>query len=368
MEKIVKPVVNLVLLGKGNVGSAWLSLFLQLKQFNKQHVTLNLIAVSNSTRALIEPQGLEQNSINNFRELSRVCDLSQLIEQVSALSLSNTVVVDLTASKLVANHYLDFASLGWHIVSANKLPLTISSERYQRLTEVLAENKSFWGVNATAGAALPIQNSLTELLQAGDKLVSIEGVFSGSLSYLLTRYDGKQSFTDLLKEACDKGFTEPDPREDLSGSDVQRKLLILARLAGQKQNLSDINVAALLPEHLLTGSLSEFWQKKAEIDAYMTDLYLSAQANGKRLAYVAQAQFFNKVVESKVGLVSKEASNAMVQLTPTDNVFILTTELYQTNPLIIRGPGAGAEITATAINIDINKFITQLAVLAENQK
>lgn len=364
----MKPVVNLVLLGKGNVGSAWLSLFLQLKQFNKQHVELNLVAVANSTRALVAQEGLNQDAIDNFRGLSKVCDLPQLIEQISALSLPNILVVDLTASKLVANHYLDFASLGWHIVSANKLPLTISSERYQRLTEVLSEQGSFWGVNATAGAALPVQNSLIELLQAGDKLLSIEGVFSGSLSYLLTTYDGQQSFTELLKDACDKGFTEPDPREDLSGSDVQRKLLILARLAGNKLNLSDISVSPLLPDHLLAGSLPEFWQHRDEIDTYMADLFASAKAHGKKLAYVAQAQFFNKVVESKVGLVSREPSSAVVQLTPTDNVFTLTTEFYQTNPLIIRGPGAGAEITATAVNIDINKFITQLAVLAENQK
>lgn len=368
MESSVKPVVNLVLLGKGNVGSAWLSLFLQLKQFNKQHVDLNLVAVANSTRALINAEGISQEQVNDFRSLSSVCDLPQLIEQISALPLTNTVVVDLTASKLVANHYLDFASLGWHIVSANKLPLTIASERYQRLTEVLAEHSSFWGVNATAGAALPVQNSLVELLQAGDKLLAIEGVFSGSLSYLLTTYDGEQSFTELLKDACDKGFTEPDPREDLSGSDVQRKLLILARLAGYKLNLSDINVTPLLPEALLDGSLPEFWQKKQQIDAFMADLYASAKASGKKLAYIAQAQFFNKIVESKVGLVSREPSSAVVQLTPTDNVFTLTTEFYQTNPLIIRGPGAGAEITATAVNIDINKFITQLAVLAEHQK
>lgn len=364
----MKPVVNLILLGKGNVGSAWLSLFLQLKQFNKQHVVLNLVAIANSTRALIDAQGLSQTAIDDFRSLSKICDLSQLIDQVSELSLSSTVVVDLTASKLVANHYLDFASLGWHIVSANKLPLTVSSERYQRIVDVLAENKSFWGVNATVGAALPVQNSLVELLQAGDKLLSIEGVFSGSLSYLLASFDAEQSFTELLKNACEKGFTEPDPREDLSGSDVQRKLLILARLAGKKLNLSDINVTPLLPEHLLAGSLDEFWQKKPEIDAYMSDVYGSAKANGKKLAYVAQAHFFNKIVESKVGLVDKESNSALVQLTPTDNVFILTTEFYQQNPLIIRGPGAGAEITATAVNIDINKFITQLAVLAEHKQ
>ena len=361
----MKPIVNLVVLGKGNVGSAWLSLFLQLQQFNKQHVELRLLALANSTRCLVSKSGINFEKIDDFNQQARVCDLSQLIEQVVELQLTNVVVVDLTASEQVANHYLDFATLGWHLVSANKLPLTIANERYQRLVEVLTENKCFWGINATVGAALPVQASLSELLQAGDSLQVIEGVFSGSLSYLLNKYDGVGSFTDLVKDACEQGFTEPDPREDLSGKDVQRKLLILSRLAGQQLSLSDIKVEPLLPDSLLQGSVTEFWQKKSEIDSYMADIYKKANGNGQALAYAAEAKLFNKVVEAKVALTSKEKSSALVQLTPTDNVFTLVTDFYCNNPLVIRGPGAGALITATAVNIDINKFITQFAIAAE---
>jgi len=361
----VKPSVNLVLLGKGNVGSAWLSLFLQLQQFNKEYAELNLVAIANSTRYLFNQNGLSQADVAEFNQEGKVAELTQLIEQVSDSGLANVVVIDLTASKLVANHYIDFASLGWHIVSANKLPLTVSSERYHRLVELLKQNRCFWGINATVGAALPVQSSLIELLQAGDKLAAIEGVFSGSLSYLLTRFNGQDSFTELVKEACEKGFTEPDPREDLSGADVQRKLLILSRLSGHQLNLSDIKVAPLLPAELLEGSLTDFWNNKSQIDTFMAETYSQAQSQEHKLAYVAQAKVFNKIIEGKVELVTKAQESALVQLTPTDNVFTFTTDFYRDNPLVIRGPGAGAVITATAVNIDINKYITQLAVATE---
>ena len=365
MELNVKPIVNLVVLGKGNVGSAWLSLLLQQQQINKKHAELRLVALANSKKALVRETGIEQNELNDFDQFASFTDLDSLVQQVSGLKLDNVVLVDLTASEVVANLYLDFATLGWHIVSANKLPLTVSNERYKKLVEVLTQNKSFWGINATVGAALPVQASLSELLQAGDTLKSIEGVFSGSLSYLLATYQGNESFTELVKSACEQGFTEPDPREDLSGSDVQRKLLILSRLTGLTLNLSDIKVEPLLPESLLKGSLQDFWQNKDAIDEYMQQAFDKAQAKGNKLAYAAQARIFNKVVEASVGLVAKSSQSALTQLTPLDNVFTLTTDFYSNNPLVIRGPGAGAIITATAVNIDINKFITQLAVTSE---
>lgn len=364
----MKPIVNLVVLGKGNVGSAWLSLFLQLQQFNKQHVDLRLVGLANSKKALLAEQGIDSSAIQNFEQRGQFIDLESLVEQITRLKLTNVVLVDLTASEQVANLYLDFATLGWHIISANKLPLTVANERYQKLVDVLSQNKCFWGINATVGAALPVQASLVELLQAGDNLQAIEGVFSGSLSYLLASYKGKESFTELVKAACEQGFTEPDPREDLSGKDVQRKLLILSRLTGLKLNLSDIKVEPLLPQHLLTGCIADFWQKQADIDEYMAQAFAKAEAEGKKLAYVAQARLFNKVVEASVGLAMKSTQSALTQLTPLDNVFTLTTDFYNENPLVIRGPGAGAIITATAVNIDINKFVTQLAVVAEKAR
>ena len=265
---------------------------------------------------------------------------------------------------MVADTYSEFAELGWNIISANKRPVTSSVERYKFLVNKLKANSCYWGINATVGAALPVQASLQELIQAGDRVLSISGVFSGSLSYLLTKFDGKQSFTELVRQACEAGITEPDPREDLSGTDVQRKLLILSRIAGYIINLEDIDVDPLLPNDLLAGSLADFWQRSEQIDQFMQNAFENAQRKNNKLAYLAQVRFIDKIAQGKVKLESLPVNNAMTQLTPTDNAFELVTDFYNKNPLIIRGPGAGSEVTATAVNIDLNKYITQIAVAA----
>ena len=191
MSNLNLPKVNLVVLGKGLVGSAWLQGFAEQKAKLKGFAEVNLIAVANSTRFLIDPNGVSQEQIVAFKQHSVVGDLNQLITQVSECQLKNVLVLDLTASNLVADNYLEFAQRGWNVISANKVPLTKSIERHKLLVQTFKQNALFWGINATVGAALPVQTSLSELLQAGDKVNHISGVFSGSLSYLLTHYDGQ---------------------------------------------------------------------------------------------------------------------------------------------------------------------------------
>lgn len=362
----MKPIINLVLLGRGNVGTTWLNLFTEQQARYAEFADVRLVAVANSARFLLNKNGLEISTINKFNDTSTGGQLPALIQQLSELELTNVVVVDVTASQIVSDAYSEFAELGWNIVSANKRPVTSSGERYKFLVKQLKANKCYWGINATVGAALPVQASLQELIHAGDRILSVAGVFSGSLSYLLAKYDGKQSFTALVKEACDAGYTEPDPREDLSGTDVQRKLLILSRIAGYVINLDDIEVQPLLPETLLEGSLADFWERAEAIDSLMAEAHAKAQQANQRLVYLAQVKFIDKVAQAKVQLEALPEANAMSQLAPTDNVFELTTDFYAQNPLIIRGPGAGSEVTAAAVNIDLNKFITSIAVAAES--
>ncbi len=357
--------VNIVLLGKGNVGNAWLSLFEEQKARYADTITVNLVAVANSTKYLLNLAGLSVSEFNDFSDSAITGNLSALTEVVTNAKLDDIVVIDVTASQQITHSYPEFASLGWHIISANKIPGTVSSERYKRLISLLKSNACYWGINATVGAALPIQASLVELIQAGDRILSISGVFSGSLSYLLVKYDGKTSFTDIIKQSHEAGFTEPDPRDDLSGADVQKKLLILARLAGYIINLGDIEVQPLLPEKLLKGSISDFWDNKDQIDSYMAEQFSAAEQENKKLVYQARVSFVDKVALTSVGLTSLSSSNAVTQLSPTDNVFTLKTDFYNENPLIIRGPGAGATVTATAVNIDLNKFVTQVAIANE---
>jgi len=363
MNKLTQ--INVVVLGRGLVGSAWLNGFAEQKAKLQNIADVKLVAVANSTKFLLDANGCDFEHVQNFNDFASGGDLSSLLAQLDGLNLTNVVVLDLTASTKVADAYLEFAERGWNVISANKIPLTKSTERHRLLVNCFKQNDCYWGINATVGAALPIQASLSELLQAGDKLHSISGVFSGSLSYLLTQYDGEQSFTDFVQQAQQAGVTEPDPRDDLSGTDVQRKLLILARVAGFSINLDDIEVEPLLPSDLLQGSINDFWSRKPQIDAYMAARFAEAKANGHKLAYQAKATVVNNIISGQVGLASLPTSNALTQLTPSDNVFTLTTEFYERNPLIIRGPGAGAIVTATAVNIDLNKFILQLAVAAD---
>lgn len=361
----MKPIINIVLLGKGNVGSAWLELFTEQKSRYENIAQVRVVAIANSARFYIKSDGVNTSEMNQFPNQAQVGNLSELTRLIAQLHLDNVIVLDITASKSVADQYLEFAELGWNIISANKIPLTKSSERYKTLVNKLREQHSYWGINATVGAALPIQSSLHELIQAGDRIDTISGVFSGSLSYLLVNYDGKQSFTELVKKACEAGITEPDPRDDLSGIDVQRKLLILSRVAGHIINLSDIQVKPLLPEAFMKGTIVDFWQQHEEIDAYMVEQFNKANEEGKKLCYLGQISFINKIANGKVGLESLSQNNAVTQLKPSDNVFTLKTDFYRENSLIIRGPGAGAIVTATAVNIDLNKFITQVALATE---
>ena len=360
-----KPEINLVVLGKGLVGTAWLQGLAEQQAKLGSFAHVRLVALANSSRFLVDLSGLKAPALESFQQASVAGDLSQLLARLDDSELTNIVVLDLTASTKVADHYLDFAQRGWHLISANKVPLTKSTERHKLLIQTLQHYGCFWGINATVGAALPVQASINELQQAGDRLHSLSGVFSGSLSYLLNRYDGKQSFTELVRQAKEAGVTEPDPRDDLSGTDVQRKLLILSRIAGFSINLDDIEVSPLLPKELLQGQLRDFWDRKTEIDSYMAKAYAEADALGLHLVYRAQAHFIDKLVQAKVGLDSAPGSDPLAQLTPCDNVFSLTTDFYQANPLVIRGPGAGALITATAVNIDLNKFALQLVAASK---
>lgn len=356
--------INVVVLGRGVVGSVWLDGSAELRSRFKNVANVKIVAVANSTRYLLDKNGLGIELLNQYAQLSKAADLHQLIGALSDLELPNLVILDLTASDIVANRYLEFAERSWNVISANKIPLTKSTERHKLLINTFRANGCFWGINATVGAALPVQSSLSDLLQAGDKLQSITGVFSGSLSYLLSYYDGEQSFTDLIKQAKEVGMTEPDPRDDLSGTDVQRKLLILARIAGYSLNLEDIRVSPLLPQSLLDGDLNDFWNNAEAIDQFMAEKSAAAKKVGQKLAYQAKATFNGNVAEGEVSLVSLPLDNALTQLTPADNVFTLTTDFYLNNPLVIRGPGAGAIVTATAVNIDLNKYILQIAVAA----
>ncbi|MDH3751697.1 MAG: bifunctional aspartate kinase/homoserine dehydrogenase I, partial [Gammaproteobacteria bacterium] len=209
----------------------------------------------------------------------------------------------------------------------------------------------------TVGAALPIISTLQDLIDTGDEIHSVQGIFSGTLAYLFNVYDGKTPFSAIVREARDSGYTEPDPRDDLSGMDVARKLTILAREIGHKTELGDFPVQNLVPESLRRCSIDEFLGQLAEHDDEMKVMYEEAEATGKKLRYVGR---LNAAGEAAVGLESVDADHPFSNINLTDNIVQFETDRYSSNPLVVQGPGAGPEVTAGGVFSDLLRLAKYL--------
>jgi len=257
--------------------------------------------------------------------------------------------------------YEQFFALGVHVIGANKWAASSCTEHYNNLVNTADSNDSLWLGNTTVGAGLPINYAIDDLRQSGDSICEISGIFSGTLSWLFETYDGSTPFSELLLSALSQGITEPDPREDLSGRDVQRKLLILARKAGYELALEDIDCQNLVPEALQSLSTTDFLARANELDDYFANALNDANSKQSCIRYVARFQDNDLGVSAKVSLEVLPQSDAFANLSPCDNIFQICSLWYQDNPLIIRGPGAGRDVTAGGIHSDLVSICKQLA-------
>jgi len=273
----------------------------------------------------------------------------------------NAIIVDATASDVVSDYYAKWLAKGVHVVTPNKKAGSGDLKRWRECVDAMAETGAQWGDETTVGAGLPILNVLrTDLIATGDNVKMIEGIFSGTLSYLFNTYKPGMKFSDVVTDAKEKGFTEPDPRDDLSGTDVARKVTILARQCGMEVALEDVPVQSLVPEALQDWSPAEgevladaFIAEMAAFDDEKAALIASADANGEVLRFV--------------GVVDLEAKKVSVELKPypkthpfagtqyADNICAFSTERYAPQPLVVQGPGAGAAVTAAGIYADFLK-------------
>jgi aspartokinase/homoserine dehydrogenase 1 len=334
-----------VLLGTGVVGGALLEL---LKTPVAKHV--RLIGVANSRQQQIDADGIASRELRgSWQQHGQPRDDDALLAALDASGNRLKVVVDATACTVLASRHADWLARGYHVVTANKSLAGGHLSGWRALQAARAHGGSY-GDAATVGAGLPVISTLRRLLGCGDSLLTLEGVFSGSLSYLFNQYDGSQPFSALLRDARKLGYTEPDPRADLSGEDVARKLLILARNAGFALGSEEVDVESLVPESLRELDTEQFLTRLEELDAPLAARHADAQSRGNVLRYLAR---LNQRGRARVGLVEVPSSHPAARLNGTDNQFAITTIRYNTTPLVIQGPGAGPEVTAQALLGDV---------------
>jgi bifunctional aspartokinase / homoserine dehydrogenase 1 len=343
------------LIGPGNVGRALLAQLADaLPRFadepRMQHrLDLRLRAVASSQRMALADAHLDPAGAIDALVGGETLDLDRFAAHVRAEHLPHALIVDCSGSDAVAARYPEWLAMGIHVVTPSKHAGSGDWARYRAIRE--AEKRGgLFRYEATVGAGLPVIQTLRSLLDTGDALTGIEGVLSGTLAWLFNRYDGSAPFSELVAEAKALGYTEPDPRDDLSGTDVARKLVILAREAGASLSLVDVDIESLVPASLHDVSRDEFLSRMHELDAPMQARLDAARAQGRSLRYLAQLDADGV---ARVGLAMPEPGHASLSSRLTDNLIQFRTRRYAHNPLVVQGPGAGADVTAAGVFGDI---------------
>ncbi len=353
--------IHLALFGPGKVGSKLLEqLFDSEKHLkNSSGITVKLILVVDSCRALLNPDGIEHGWEHEFRSKSIDYCFEDIEEYFKKHDFENLVSIDTTASDEFPHKYFDLVKAGSHIIAANKVANTLSIEFYERLRKELKRNNKNFIYETNVGAGLPVVETLRTLHLSGEKVSRVRGVFSGSLSYIFNTYSKEEkAFSKVIEEAGILGYTEPDARIDLSGKDVGRKLLILARELQLKKEFEDVSIQSLIPSQLnVETSLEEFNLRINELDEHF-EVYKSKQLKEEVLRYIGELNVISGTLEAK--LISEPKTSVLGQIEGADNIFEIYTESYKDKPLVIRGAGAGAEVTARGVFGDILKISERL--------
>ncbi|HAS5588711.1 TPA: bifunctional aspartate kinase/homoserine dehydrogenase II [Vibrio cholerae] len=353
--------VAIALCGKGNIGSSWLKLFAEQKEKLEQRHGMNfeLVAVVDSQTYWFNEQGINPNQVaTHFQDEALPNQEQSWLKKLGALEgYDEAVVIDVTASEELAEQYLDIAEHGLHLISANKVAGSAAGNYYYQVKDAFHKIGRHWLYNATVGAGLPINHTVRDLRESGDDIMALSGIFSGTLSWLFQQYDGSLPFSELVDLAWQQGLTEPDPRCDLDGSDVMRKLVILARESGLEIEPQNVKVESLVPAELRSVSLDDFLDNSKLLNEQLAERLARAQKQGKVLRYVARLE---KNGKASVGVEALEQDHPLANLLPCDNIFAIESKWYRDNPLVIRGPGAGREVTAGAIQSDLNLLASLL--------
>ena len=345
--------LNVFLVGVGLIGAELLKQMAQQAHFLKTEraIELKLVGVANSRKSVFNTNGIDfTKNVKTLLAEGEASTPDKFIKTMFETNASNAVFIDCTASTEVAQHYNEILAQSISIVTPNKIANTGSLAQYKTLRKTASKNGVKFLYETNVGAGLPVINTLKDLLNSGDRIIKIEGVLSGSLSFIFNNFDSSKKFSDVVKQAGDLGFTEPDPRLDLNGSDVRRKLLILARECGFAFEMRDIQVKNFLPQSCLDApTVPEFFTALTQNDTFFSDLIQKANAEEKKLRYVASIENG----KCSVGLQFFESTHPFYLLSGSDNMIVFNTERYSARPLVVRGPGAGAEVTAAGVFAEV---------------
>ncbi len=345
--------LSLGLIGPGTVGAELLKQIKSRRDWLLEHCNLDLRvrAIGRSKSMLLAERRVALGDwCQQFEDDAVPMDLAAFADHVQPDHLPHAVIIDCTSSEDVAARYAGWLARGIHVVTPNKKAFSGPQVDYQNLRSSAQQGSTHYLYETTVGAALPVISTLRNLIDTGDEVRSIQGILSGTLAYLFNVYDGTTPFSEIVREARDNGYTEPDLRDDLSGLDVARKLTILARELGHDIEVGSFPVENLIPEALRDVDATEFMASLSEYDAQMETLFGESSAAGKVLRYVAT---LSAEGEASVALKMIATNDAMAHINLTDNIIQFTTKRYADNPLVIQGPGAGPAVTAGGIFADV---------------
>ena len=347
-------VLNLFICGVGTVGSKLIeqirSQYDELKEHSR--LKLNVVGIANSKKAIFERDGID---LEHYRELLKASNDSntqqstpitrQLREQVIGMNIFNSVFVDCTASKEISDLYQDFLEHNINVVTANKIAASSAYDNYSLLKQTAMERGVKFLFETNVGAGLPIIGTINDLRNSGDKILKIEAVLSGTLNFIFNALSSEVSFSEAVRQAKEQGYSEPDPRIDLSGTDVVRKLVILTREAGYKVEQADVEKQLFVPDEYFKGSIDDFWQRLPQLDSEFEKRRRQLEAEGKYWRFVATMEGG----KTRVALQEVPLGHPFYNLQGSNNIVMLTTERYREFPMLIQGYGAGASVTAAGV-------------------
>jgi len=343
--------INVYIVGVGTVGKKLIEQIRLQSEFLRENLRLNVrvVGLAKSRHKIFDEAGIDLSQAESLLKTSPTMNIQEFADLILEKNLRNSVFVDATASAEVVETYPKLLEKSVSIIACNKIAASSDYANYQKLKDLSKEFGTAFLFETNVGAGLPIINTLNDLMRSGDEITSIEAVLSGTLNFVFNNYDGSRSFSSVVRQAQAEGYTEPDPRLDLSGTDVARKILILAREAGFKLEMADIENKGFLPESCLRGSVEDFYSEMEKHENYFCELFETAKNQNLSLKYIAS--FADG--KASVGLQSISEAHNFANLSGKDNAVLFYTNRYAELPLVVKGAGAGADVTAAGVFADI---------------